>query len=84
MFKYPHHGNQALADQLFDTMKVKYIVVPNMNASQHPTQYFRNKMSAKGITMYRQSDSKTGNILVVSDGKNLKFTMDIEASTYNK
>ncbi len=84
VFKYPHHGNQSLSDKLFDTMKTKYIVVPNVNASQHPTQYFRDKINAKGIKMYRQSDSKTGNILITSDGNNINFTMDVEASKYKK
>ena len=34
--------------------------------------------------MYRQSDSKTGNILITSDGNNINFTMDVEASKYKK
>ena len=84
VFKYPHHGNETLADKLFDTMKVKSIIVPNVNASQHPTTIFRDKMNKKGIKLYRQSDSKTGNILITSDGNNINFTMDVMAITYAK
>ena len=84
VFKHPHHGNETLSDKLFDTMKTKYIIVPNVNASQHPSQLFRDKANAKGIKMYRQSDSKTGNILITSDGNNINFTMDVVASTYAK
>ena len=84
VFKYPHHGNETLSDKLFDTMKVKYIIVPNVNASQHPNVIFRDKMNQKGVKLYRQSDSKTGNILITSDGNNINFTMDVTAITYAK
>ncbi len=84
VFKHPHHGNQALPDRLFDLMGNKYVVVPNMNSPKNPTQTFRDKMNSRGIKVYRQSDSKTGNILITSDGNNITFTMDVEASTYAK
>lgn len=84
VFKYPHHGNETLSDKLFDTMNVKSIIVPNVNASQHPSVIFREKMNKKGIKVYRQSDSKTGNILITSDGNNIDFTMDVMAITYAK
>lgn len=82
VFKYPHHGNGILANKFYDNAKIQYVIVPNFNAKQHPNQTVLNTLNSKGIKVYRQSDSKTGNILIKSDGNNITFTMDIEAKDY--
>ena len=84
LLKYPHHGNQGLNDTFLDKIKASYVVVPNVNACTTPARVSIDKLNARNIKMYRQCDSKTGNILVTSDGKNINITMDIVASTYAK
>lgn len=84
VIKYPHHGNQAIPDVFLEATKPKYFIVPNMNTSDKPTQTMRNKIASYGAKIYRQSDSKTGNVLIKSDGNNITFTMDVIPSTYAK
>lgn len=79
VFKYPHHGNQMLDTKLINALNVKAIIVPNYNAPQYgEATYFRNR----GIEVYRQSDSTTGNILIASDGNKITYTMNIAAKNY--
>lgn len=84
LLKYPHHGNQGLNDKFLDNIKTKYVVVPNVNACTTPARVSVDKLNARNAKIYRQCDSKTGNILVTSDGNNINFKMDVEASTYTK
>lgn len=80
--KYPHHGNEWLDDNFLNATNPKYFIVPNMNTADKPNSNFMNNMKAKGVPVYRQSDSKTGNILITSDGNNIEIKMDIKASDY--
>ena len=80
--KYPHHGNQNIFDDFLDAVTPKYFIVPNINASDKPSNSIRNRLKSRGITVYRQSDSKTGNILITSDGNTIQFTMDVKAESY--
>ncbi len=82
MVKYPHHGNEWISDKFIDAVNAKAYVVPNINTADKPNSNFMNKMKSKGVPVYRQSDSKTGNILITSDGTNIKYTMNIEAKDY--
>ena len=82
--KYPHHGNMWLTDKFIEATDPKYFIVPNINTADKPNQSFRTAMQKRGVKVYRQSDSKTGNILITSDGKTINFTMDVKASTYAK
>ncbi len=75
--KYPHHGNEYLSDNFINAVNAKNYVVPNMNRADVPNNNFRNEMKKRGVGVYRQSDSKTGNILITSDGTSIKFTMDV-------
>ena len=77
VFKYPHHGNQMLSNKLIQTISPKFLVVPNYGAS-------RLGGSVAGVPAYRQSDSKTGNILLTSDGTTVKAIMDVEAKNYKR
>lgn len=74
--KYPHHGNETLDDSFINSVKAKYFIVPNSKFPRFPTTSNLNKLKNKGIEVYRQSDSKTNNILITSDGNEIKFTMD--------
>ena len=80
VLKYPHHGNQILDNKFVNALSPKAIIIPNYNAPQYGSVAYRNQ----GIGVYRQSDSKTGNILITSDGSKLEFIMDIEAKNYAK
>ena len=76
MLKYPHHGNEYLNDNFLSTTKPTYVVVPNNNAGQYPTENNMNRLKNIGATIYRQSDYK--NILFrTSNGgyDNSKYTL---------
>ena len=77
VFKYPHHGNQMLSNKLIQTIGPQFLVVPNYGAS-------RLGGPVAGVPAYRQSDSSTGNILVTSDGTNVKAIMNVVAKTYKR
>lgn len=80
VLKYPHHGNQILDTKFINALSPEAIIVPNYNAPGYGSVAYRNQ----GIGVYRQSDSKTGNILVTSDGNKITYKMDVVASTYAK
>ncbi len=82
VFKYPHHGNQALSTNLLDLLEAKSIIAPNYHAPDIPSKTMKDRIQSKGIKLYRQSDSSTGNILVKSDGKNITIKMNIQAKDY--
>ena len=82
LLKYPHHGNANLPDKFLQTIKPEYTIVPNYKASHFPSSSNINKLKQFNINMYRQSDSKTGNILVTSDGNNINIYNDITAENY--
>ena len=41
-------------------------------------------INSRGIKMYRQSDSSTGNITLISDGTKISVYMNSSASTYKR
>ena len=84
VFKYPHHGNETLPSKFLDAVSPKTVVVPNYHAPQHPSSSRQQALTSRGIKIYRQSDSSTGNIYIHSDGKNITYTMNAEASKYKR
>ena len=84
MLKYPHHGNETLPNKFIDAVSPKTVVVPNYHAPQHPSSGRQQALTSRGIKIYRQSDSSTGNIYIHSDGKNITYTMNAEASKYKR
>ena len=44
----------------------------------------KNKLSNHNIKMYRQSDSSTGNIVITSDGTNIKFINNAKPENYKR
>ena len=84
MLKYPHHGNETLPNKFIDSISPKAVVVPNYNASQHPSASRTQALTSRGIKIYRQSDSSTGNIYIHSDGTNITYTMNANASNYKR
>lgn len=84
LLKYPHHGNASLYDNFLSYIKPEYVVVPNYNKPSFPYSENVNMLNKYGVKMYRQSDSSNGNILVTSDGNNIKITMGVTASQYKR
>ena len=82
VFKHPHHGNETLSNSLFPAINAKYFIVPNYGFSRFPNQTNLTNIKNRGIKVYRQSESKTGNILITSDGDNIEFIMDVVAKDY--
>ena len=84
MLKYPHHGNETLPNKFLDAVSPKTVVVPNYHAPQHPSEKRKEALTSRGIKIYRQSDSSTGNIYIESDGNNITYTMNAVASNYKR
>ncbi len=84
MLKYPHHGNNPMSDKLLNAIKPEMVVVPNFHASKYPTESNQQLIRNHGAKIYRQSDSSTGNITLISDGTTIKVYMNSSASTYKR
>ena len=84
MMKYPHHGNETLPGKFLDAVSPKTVVVPNYHAPQHPSSGRQQTLTSRGIKIYRQSDSSTGNIVITSDGTTINYVMNAEASKYKR
>jgi len=84
VMKYPHHGNDPMYDKTLNAISPDIMIVPNYKASQYPNSINANRIKQHGITMYRQSDSSTGNLTLISDGEKVKVYMNTEASTYKR
>lgn len=84
LLKYPHHGNASLTDTFLKATKPEYTVVPNYYFSSHPTTANKNRLINHNVKMYRQSDSSTGNIVVTSDGNNIKITNNAKPENYKR
>ena len=50
----------------------------------HKTNSNQNKLKQYNVKMYRQSDSKTGNILVTSDGSKIKIYNNVVGEDYKR
>lgn len=74
VLKYPHHGNTTISDNLLNTIKPKYVIVPNRGAGSKPTSDNISRLNNHGVKIYTQNDSSTGNIYLQSDGTNIKIT----------
>ena len=84
MLKYPHHGNASISWNTLDKLDPEYVIVPNNGASRYPNSDNRNMLSKKGIKVYRQSDSKTGNIVLLTNGNKIEVFNDAVASSYKR
>ena len=74
LLKYPHHGNTTISNELLNLIKPEYIIVPNNHSSKYPNSDNTSRIKSFGSKMYRQSDSSTGNIFILSDGTNITVT----------
>ena len=84
MFKYPHHGRQYLTEEFVQTVSPKYVLVPNNNAADSPSGNMQDLLRKYGASIYRQSDSSTGNIVLVSDGNNITVHNNTNPTDYVK
>ncbi len=76
VLKYPHHGNSTVSDNLLNTITPEYVIVPNFRSAKYPNSSNISRLRKFNIKTYRQSDSKTGNIYLKSDGNNITIKMD--------
>ena len=84
MLKYPDHGNETLYEKVLNAINPKMIIVPNYKAAKYPSEANKNLISKHNIKLYRQSDSTTGNITLISDGDNTQVLMHTSANDYRK
>ena len=76
VLKYPHHGNATISDGVLSALTPEYAIVPNNRSPKYPNTGNLTRLRNHNVKTYRQSDSKTGNIYVKSDGKNITIKMD--------
>ena len=84
MLKYPHHGNSSIPWDTLDRLNPEYVIVPNKGLAKYPNSDNRYRLSKKGIKVYKQSDSKTGNIVLLTDGNKIEVINDAAASSYKR
>ncbi len=84
VMKYPHHGNDPMYDKTLNAISPKIMIVPNYKASKYPSSSNINRIKQHGITMYRQSDSSTGNLTLISDGEKVNVYMNTQANSYKR
>lgn len=84
MLKYPHHGNETLYEKVLNAINPKMIIVPNYKAAKYPSKVNKNIISKHNIKLYRQSDSTTGNITLISTGDNIEVFMNTSANDYRR
>ena len=84
VLKYPHHGNTSFTDAFLSAVKPEYVIVPNYYAPKYPTAENQAMLNKYGVKTYRQSDSSTGNIVIISDGDNITIKTGVTASQYKR
>ena len=82
MLKYPHHGNQSIDGDLAKAISPKYVVIPNYKyaSSLNSTGYSRIKNT--GAKIYQLATD--GNVVLISDGKNITVKKNQSASSYKR
>lgn len=76
VFKLGHHGSStSTSDEFLDKVNPKYAVAncEKGNSYGHPHREIVNKLKDKNIKLYRTDEN--GNIVLISDGKNIKFNV---------
>ena len=84
VLKYPHHGNTSFTDAFLSAVKPEYVIVPNYYAAKYPNADNQAMLNKYSIKTYKQSDSSTGNIVIISDGNNISIKMGANASDYKR
>ena len=84
VLKYPHHVNTSFTDAFLSAVKPEYVIVPNYYAPKYPNSDNQAMLNKYGIKTYKQSDSSTGNIVIISDGNNISIKTGINASDYKR
>ena len=81
VLKYPHHGNCTLSESLINAMSPTYTIITSSNdklSSRKEKKYLEN-VGSKFYYSY-----KNGNIVVLSDGKNLTVKTNVNPSDYKR
>ncbi len=83
VFNTPHHGEEGLSgcSSLIKTMN-PYIVLTSNTRTQYPTS--GNKSYFKNSKVKFYSTGTHGNVVVTSDGENLKVATKVNPSDYNR
>lgn len=81
VIKYPHHGCDPIP-KLISELKPKYVIVPNNGKSDCPSNKNMETLKNLGIKVYRQTDSETRNITLISDGTTIIVKENSKAEDY--
>ena len=81
VLKYPHHGYDSLTNALMDAMSPEYVVVTS-NSGQMQSSTEEAHLRNIGASIYFSGTS--GNIVVTSNGKDLKIDTGANASNYKR
>ena len=80
-FKWPHHGTRSINTSFVNTIKPKYVAVPNI-ATGRPNSATATAFKNAGATIYEQLTYK--NIVFISDGTNITVITNANASDYKR
>lgn len=79
VFKYPHHGENIVSEKFIDVIRPKYVMVPGFNKDRMKGKVNFDKFSAIGSQVLLYGNASTvGNVLIESDGNNIKVTQKFE------
>lgn len=81
VLKYPHHGYDSLTNALMDAMSPEYVVVTS-NSGQMQSSTEEAHLRNIGASIYFSGTS--GNIVIISNGKDLKIDTGASAGNYRK
>ena len=81
VLKYPHHGNATLGKALVNAMSPKYVVLTN-SRDELSSRNEKDYLEDVGASFYYSY--KHGNILILSNGKNLTVKTNVEPSDYKR
>lgn len=81
VLKYPHHGNATIGKDLVNAMSPRYVVLTN-SRDELSTRNEKDYLEDVGSSFYYSY--KHGNILILSDGKNLNVKTNVVPSDYKR
>jgi beta-lactamase superfamily II metal-dependent hydrolase len=81
ILKYPHHGNYKITEQLFNALSPAYVIAQNDNDELGRNAAASKRLIEKsGAKLYQNYSS--GNIVVISDGKNIEVRTKVDPKTF--
>ena len=84
VLKMPHHGYNDIVEDFYKATTPKYAMIPNGShcSSKYPSSHNKNLMKKYNIKYYETCEY--GNMVIVSDGKNISVKTNQSPSSYKR